>query len=100
MIHVATVHVATARWIDVQLGFLRRNLPEPYKVYANLQDVPEGHAHKFDRVVPMLGEHAGKLNLLAAEIAAGAHDDDRLGAPPRRLVARLLVGDRRRPARH
>ncbi len=78
VIHVATVHVATARWIDVQLGFLRRNLPEPYKVYANLQDVPEGHAHKFDRVVPMLGEHAGKLNLLAAEIAATAQPDDLL----------------------
>ncbi len=76
MIYVATVHVVSARWIDIQLAYLRRALSEPYRVYANLQDVPEGHAEKFDRVVPMLGEHAGKLNLLAAEIAADARPDD------------------------
>ena len=78
MIYVATVHVVSPRWIDVQLAFLRRNLTEPYKVYANLQDVPDGHAHKFDKVVDILGEHAGKLNLLAGEIAAEAGPDDLL----------------------
>jgi hypothetical protein len=76
MIYVATVHVASARWIDLQLGFLHRNLAEPFKVYANLQDVPDGHAEKFDRVVTMLGAHPAKLNLLAGEIAADARPDD------------------------
>ncbi|HUY23040.1 MAG TPA: hypothetical protein VMV22_11965 [Acidimicrobiales bacterium] len=76
MIYVATVHVASARWIDLQLAYLHRNLAEPFKVFANLQDVPEGHAGKFDRVVPILGEHPGKLNLLAGEIVAEAGPDD------------------------
>jgi hypothetical protein len=76
MIYVATVHVASARWIDLQLAFLRRNMVEPFKVYANLQDVPEGHAEKFDRVFSILGDHPGKLNLLAGEIAAEAQPDD------------------------
>jgi len=76
MIYVATVHVATGRWIDIQLDYLNRNLSEPFKVYANLQDVPAGFAEKFDRVIPLLGEHAGKLNLLAGEIAADARPED------------------------
>ena len=94
MIYVATVHVASARWIDLQLAFLRRNIREPFKVYANLQDVPDGHADKFDRVVPILGDHPGKLNLLAGEIAAEARPDD--------LIV-FLDGDAfpdRRPAAH
>ncbi len=76
MIYVATVHVASPRWIDLQLAFLRRNVGEPFKVYANLQDVPDGHAHKFDKVFTILGDHPGKLNLLAGEIATDAGPDD------------------------
>jgi len=76
MIYVATVHVASARWIDLQLDWLRRTMGEPYRVFANLQDVPPGHEDKFDRVVDVLGVHAGKLNLLAGEIAAEAGPDD------------------------
>ncbi|MGD0381703.1 MAG: hypothetical protein ABSC30_17155 [Acidimicrobiales bacterium] len=76
MIYVATVHVESARWIDIQLAFLRRNITEPFKVYANLQNVPEGHEHKFDRVFTILGEHPAKLNLLAGEIVADAQPDD------------------------
>jgi hypothetical protein len=76
MIYVATVHVASPRWIDIQLDFLRRNINEPFAVYANLQDVPGDHAEKFDRVFDILGDHPGKLNLLAGEIASVAQPDD------------------------
>lgn len=76
MIYVATVHFETDRWIDTQLAFLRRNIPEPLSVYANLENVPGDHAHKFTRVVQAAGPHSGKLNLLAAEISAAAKDDD------------------------
>ena len=76
MLHIATVHYGSARWIDVQLGYLGRTLQEPFAVYANLEDVPGAHDHKFARVVPGIGPHAGKLNLLAAEIAAVAKEDD------------------------
>lgn len=76
MIHVATVHHRSARWIDIQLAYLRRHIGEPYRVVANLDRVPGQHEHKFDRVVPARGGHAGKLNLLAAEIVTESEPDD------------------------
>ncbi len=76
MIYFATVHFGSARWIDVQLGYLQRNMTDPYLVFANLEDVPGEHGQKFARVVPATGGHAGKLNLLAAEISAVARADD------------------------
>jgi hypothetical protein len=76
VIHVATVHHKSAKWIDVQLAYLRRHLHEDYRVVANLEEVPRGHDHKFDRVVAARGRHSGKLNLLAAEILDEAGPDD------------------------
>ena len=43
MIHVATVHHKSDRWIDIQLAYLRRHLAEPYRVVANLEAVPGDH---------------------------------------------------------
>jgi hypothetical protein len=76
MIYVATAHFGSSRWIDVQDSFLRRTMSEPFSVYANLHDVPADYSATFDRVVPARGPHAGKLNLLAAEICADARPDD------------------------
>ena len=76
MIQIATVHFGTAQWVDVQLGYLRRTLSEPYLVWANLQNVAPGHESQFDRVVPAKGDHPGKLNLLAGEILAEARPTD------------------------
>jgi hypothetical protein len=76
MIHVATVHFKSAKWIDVQLAYLRRNLHEPFRVVANLQGVPGQHEEKFDLVVPGQGGHPGKLNLLGSLIIEEAKQDD------------------------
>jgi hypothetical protein len=76
MIYVATVHYKSDKWIDVQLAYLRRNLREPFRVVSCLEDIPEEHEQKFYKVVPAVGAHAGKLNLLAAEILAEAEPDD------------------------
>jgi len=76
MIHVATVHFRSEKWIDVQLRYLHRNLSEPFRVVANLQGVPGDHASKYDRVIPARGGHPGKLNLMAAEIVNSAEPDD------------------------
>lgn len=76
MIYVLTVHFGTARWIDVQLDYLRRTMREPYAVWSCLEGVEGDHDHKFARVVPAVGQHAGKLNLLAAEVCAEAAPDD------------------------
>ena len=78
MIHVITVHFQSDKWIDVQLAYLRRNITEPYRVVANLEDVPGGHEAKFDLVVEAKRHHSGKLNLLAAEVSSTAHPDDLL----------------------
>jgi hypothetical protein len=76
VIFVATVHFRSAKWVDIQLAYLRRNISVPYCVYANLDNVPGDHEHKFDRLVPAGGGHSGKLNLLAAEIAEDGRPDD------------------------
>ena len=76
MIHVLTVHFGSAKWIDIQLDYLRRHLSEPYRVVANLEGVPDGHADKFDQIIPAMGKHAGKLNLMAAEVASSVDPDD------------------------
>ena len=76
MIHVITVHHKSAQWIDVQLSYLRRHLHEPYRVIGNLEGVEQGHDQKFDRVIPAIGRHSGKLNYMAAETVAQAAGDD------------------------
>jgi hypothetical protein len=76
MIHVATVHYGSATWIDIQLAYLRRNLTEPFRTVTTLEGVEGDHDEKFDVVVPAIGAHAAKLNLLAGEIAASAAPDD------------------------
>jgi len=75
LIHVATVHWGTERWIDLQLRYLDRFLPRPYRVYAFLTGVPAGHESKFfySSVEP-IKEHAVKLNVLAEIIRLSADD--------------------------
>ena len=41
MIHIATVHWMSDRWIELQLAYLRRNMDRPYRVYADLEGIDE-----------------------------------------------------------
>lgn len=43
-----------------------------------MEGLPSAHHRKFDHVVPSLGTHAGKLNLLAAEACGQAQEVDLL----------------------
>jgi hypothetical protein len=77
MIHIATVHWNTDRWIAVQNDYLRRYVKGPYRIYAWLNDVPNASLASFyyactEPVAP----HAIKLNLLADIIAASAQPAD------------------------
>lgn len=79
MIHIATVHWQDESWIDVQLQFLCRNVREPYRVYAWLNEVPEDHKGKFYYVnTEAIESHAIKLNLLADMISFNADQDSDL----------------------
>ena len=77
MIHIATVHWAHDRWIDVQLAYLERNIDEPYRVYAWLDKGMRQHAGKFfySTDIP-LKEHELKLTLLGDLVARAADPDD------------------------
>lgn len=75
MIHVVTVHHRSEAWIDIQRDYLRRHLAEPFETWANLEGV-EHRSADFDHVIPALGLHAAKLNLLAAEVTAVADPND------------------------
>lgn len=79
VLYVLTVHHKSAEWIDVQTSQFRRHLSEqPYRVVANLEGVGSEHHGKFDAVVPAVGAHAAKLNLLAGVTCATAAPDDLL----------------------
>jgi hypothetical protein len=78
MIHIATVHFKSGRWIEPQQRFLRKHLRSPFQVYAWLNDIPEWpkDAFHYTCTEPVVS-HAVKLNLLAdlIQFAAGSDDD-------------------------
>jgi len=76
MIHVATIHYGSDRWIDVQLEYLRRNTAAPYKVWACLDYVDERHFEKFHFAEERRGTIDDELAFLATTIAAEADPDD------------------------
>jgi hypothetical protein len=47
MIHIATVHVDTDRWIDIQLRYLERHVDCEYRLYTCLDVAHERHRDKF-----------------------------------------------------
>jgi hypothetical protein len=76
MLHIATVHYRTPRWIEIQARQLRRHISVPYQTWTSLEGIDHSYADRFDHVVQQLGLHAGKLNHLAMEICNAASDDD------------------------
>jgi hypothetical protein len=79
MIHIATVHWMSDRWIDIQLEYLRRNLDRPYRTYADLEGVDPQRHDDFDVTAELGGlAHAAKLNALAELIAERAAPEDTL----------------------
>jgi len=47
MIHIATVHWKSDRWIQIQAEFLRRYLHNDFRVYAWLNDIPNAPVDSF-----------------------------------------------------
>lgn len=77
MIHIATVHWETDKWIDTQLKYINQNINQPFRVYAFLSGDAAKHKSKFfyscDEPIK---EHAIKLNLLAKTIELCAESDN------------------------
>lgn len=78
MLHIATVHFRSPRWIEIQARHLREHIPIPYTTWASLEGIDPAYASHFDHVLEQRGLHAAKLNHLAIEIAAQAADEDLL----------------------
>lgn len=79
MIHIATIHWNTARWIAPQHAYLRQHVKSDFRVYAWLNNIPDARTDSFyyscsEPVTP----HAVKLNLLADIILASTHRQDDL----------------------
>jgi hypothetical protein len=79
MIHIATVHWMSDRWIDIQREYLRRNMDRPYRTYADLEGIDPRRRDDFDVTADLGGVvHAEKLNALAELIAERADAGDTL----------------------
>jgi hypothetical protein len=98
LLHVATVHWQESRWIEPQLRFLHRNLPE-HRVYASLNGIDlDEYGPRFHWSADLPGDHHAKLNALAAVIAEQADPSDLLlfvdsDAFPITPVDGTLLGD-------
>lgn len=78
MLHVATCHHMSPRWIEIQTRHLREHISVPYRTWASIALIDPSHGVHFDRVIAQKGPLAGKLNHLAVEISHEAADDDLL----------------------
>jgi hypothetical protein len=72
--HVITVHWYDDKWIEPQLRYLERYLPE-HRVYAALNGIDQAWGERFFYAEDMPGKHGEKLNALA-EIAREQADAD------------------------
>jgi hypothetical protein len=78
LLHIATVHYGSPRWIEIQLAHLREHIHVPFETWTSLEGIDAGYGEGFDHVVDQAGQHAGKLNHLAFEIEAQAGPGDLL----------------------
>jgi hypothetical protein len=78
MLHVATVHYASPRWIEIQTRYLREQISVPYQTWTSLERIDPAYSVHFDHVFEQRGLHAAKLNHLATEICHEGADDDLL----------------------
>jgi hypothetical protein len=86
MLHVATVHWRTDRWIGPQLRYLERNVRQPFRIYADLEGIDaNAYRPRFHHLADLAAtrrfenpiySHTEKLNALAGEIARQASPDD------------------------
>lgn len=78
MLHIATVHYASPRWIEIQARYLREHIAVPYQTWSSLELIDQSYVVHFDRVIDQVGRHSDKLNHLAIEISHEASDSDLL----------------------
>ncbi len=78
MLHIATSHVGSPRWIEIQARALREYIRVPYTTWGSVPLIERSHGERFDRLVEQKGPEAGRMNHLAVEIATEAAAEDLL----------------------
>ena len=78
MLHIATVHHGSPRWIEIQTRYMRQHISVPYRTWTSLEGIDPSYGVHFDNVISQKGMHAAKLNHLAMEICNVASEDDLL----------------------
>lgn len=78
MLHIASAHSGSPRWLDVQRRQLAEHIPVAYETWGSVALIDASHAAGFDHAIEQKGPEAGKLNHLAVEICEVADDDDLL----------------------
>jgi hypothetical protein len=77
MIHIATIHWNTERWIDLQQNYLRKHFKSDFRVYAWLNNIPNAPTDSFYYASrEPVDSHAVKLNILADIIHASSKRED------------------------
>ena len=77
MIHIATVHWRSDRWIDIQRRYLERNVNQPYRTYAWLGEELRDRMDEFFYATDVaVDKHEVKLTLLGDLVAHAAADDE------------------------
>jgi hypothetical protein len=78
VLHIATVHYGSPRWIEIQTRHLREHISIPYQTWSSLEQIDPSYSVHFDRIIDQGGRHSDKLNHLAIEISHEASDSDLL----------------------
>lgn len=79
MIHIATIHWQTDKWIDIQKRYLDKFIKKEYRLYAFLNGIDQRRDSKFYFVSrEPICEHYIKLNILANIIRFAAKNTDDL----------------------
>lgn len=99
MFHVVTVHWRSDAWIEPQLRFIERNMPEGTRVYASLSGIDRSWWDSFAYADDVAATHAENLNRLASVVSEQAAPDDHLvfmdgDAFPIAPIAAELLGGR------
>lgn len=76
VLNVVTVHWQSPQWIDIQLGYLERNIDGPWRVFASLNGIEKQLWDRFHFAAELDGDHPEKLNELAQVVAGQSAADD------------------------
>jgi len=80
MIHIATIHHNSDKFIDIQNDYLKKHTTEPYQVYAGLFNCISNNTthHYVDNLKYVRQDHHIRMNHLANVILKTADDNDLL----------------------